>query len=57
MRRVTLFNLYTDPCEENPTEDTRVVGPMLKIVGEFEQSVKEHALIPMGTPDPYTPAK
>jgi hypothetical protein len=24
-------------------------------VGAFEQSVKNHPLIPMGTPDPYTP--
>jgi hypothetical protein len=28
---------------------------MLKIVEEFEQSVKAHPLIPMGTPDPYLP--
>ena len=33
------------------------VGPVLKIVGAFEQSVKQHPLIPMGTPDPYTPPK
>lgn len=51
----TLFNLYTDPREEKPTVDSWVVGPMLKIVGEFEQSVKKHPMIPMGTPDPYTP--
>lgn len=51
----TLFNLYTDPREEKPTVDSWVVGPMLKIVGEFEQSVKKYPMIPMGTPDPYTP--
>ncbi|MFM8326542.1 MAG: arylsulfatase [Pirellulaceae bacterium] len=51
----TIFNLYTDPREEKPTVDSWVVGPMLKIVGEFEQSVKKHPMIPMGTPDPYTP--
>jgi hypothetical protein len=28
---------------------------VLKIVGDFDRSVKEHPLIPMGTPDPYTP--
>jgi arylsulfatase len=28
---------------------------VLKIVGEFERSVKQHPLIPMGTPDPYLP--
>jgi hypothetical protein len=47
-----LFNLYT---EETPALDSWVVGPMLKIVGEFQESVKKHPLIPMGTPDPYTP--
>jgi len=51
----TIYNLYTDPREEKPTPDTWVVGPILKIVGEFEQSVKQHPLIPMGTPDPYRP--
>ncbi len=51
----TIFNLYTDPREEKPTADTWVVGPILKIVGEFEQSVKQYPLIPMGTPDPYQP--
>jgi len=25
------------------------------MVAEFEASVKKHPLIPMGTPDPYTP--
>jgi hypothetical protein len=25
------------------------------MVGAFELSTKEHPLIPMGTPDPYTP--
>jgi len=34
-----------------------VVAPMLKIVGAFEQSVKQYPLIRMGTPDPYTPPK
>jgi len=51
----TIYNLYTDPREEKPTPDSWVVGPVLKIVGEFEQSVKQHPLIPMGTPDPYRP--
>jgi arylsulfatase len=50
-----VFNLFTDPREEKPTPDSWVVGPVLKIVGEFDRSVKEHPLIPMGTPDPYTP--
>ena len=51
----TIFNLYTDPREEKPTVDSWVVGPVLKVVGEFEESVKQHPLIPMGTPDPYRP--
>jgi arylsulfatase len=51
----TIYNLFTDPREEKPALDTWVVGPMLKIVGEFEQSTKETPLIPMGTPDPYIP--
>jgi arylsulfatase len=51
-----LYNLYTDPREENNSIDSWVVGPVLRIVGEFEQSVKLHPLIPMGTPDPFRPA-
>jgi len=50
-----IINLLTDPREEKPTADTWVVGPALKIVGEYEQSVKKTPLIPMGTLDPYTP--
>ncbi|CAE6897861.1 Arylsulfatase [Pseudomonas marincola] len=51
----TIFNLYTDPREEKPTVDTWVVGPVLKIVGEYQESLKQSPLIPMGTPDPYKP--
>jgi len=50
-----VYNLFTDPREEKPTPDSWVVGPVLKIVGEYDRSVKEHPLIPMGTPDPYKP--
>lgn len=53
----TIFNLFTDPREEKPTPDTWVVGPVLKIVGAYEASVKKHPLIPMGTPDPFVPPK
>ena len=49
----TIHNLYTDPREEKPTADTWVVAPILKIVGAYEESVKAHPLIPMGTPDPF----
>jgi len=52
-----LFNLYTNPTEdpEKPTVESWVVGPVLKMVGEFEASLKRYPLIPMGTPDPYRP--
>jgi arylsulfatase A-like enzyme len=50
-----VYNLFTDPREEKPTVDSWVVGPILKIVGAFEQSVQRYPLIPMGTPDPYQP--
>jgi arylsulfatase A-like enzyme len=50
-----IINLHTDPLEETPTLDTWVLYPALKILADFEQSVKQHPLIPMGTPDPYTP--
>jgi len=52
-----LFNLYTNPREdeEKVATETWVIGPILKMVAAFEASVKKHPLIPMGTPDPYTP--
>jgi hypothetical protein len=52
----SIHNLFTDPREEKPAVDTWVVHPMLKLVGTFEESVKRHPLIPMGTPDPYRPS-
>jgi hypothetical protein len=30
---------------------------MLKMVGAFNATTKNHPLIQMGTPDPYTPPK
>jgi len=52
-----LFNLYTNPTEDDakPTVESWIVGPVLKMVGAFEASVKAHPLIAMGTPDPYEP--
>jgi arylsulfatase len=52
-----LFNLYTNPqeVEDKPAVDTWIIGPALKMVAEFEESVKKYPLIPMGTPDPYRP--
>jgi arylsulfatase len=50
-----IHNLLTDPHEETGSVDLWVVHPMVKVVADFEASVKECPLIPMGTPDPYTP--
>jgi arylsulfatase len=53
-----LFDLYTNPQEDEnkPVLDTWIIGPVLKMVGAFEESVKKYPLIPMGTPDPYRPS-
>lgn len=52
-----LFNLYTNPREDEDklSVESWVLGPVLKMVAAFEESVKQHPLIPMGTPDPYQP--
>ena len=52
-----LFNLSTNPLEDDakPTVKSWIVGPVLKMVCGFEQSVKVNPLIPMGSPDPYEP--
>lgn len=53
-----VFDLYTDPKEEYPatlTPNGWVGMPMMKIVAEFEQSLKKYPLINPGTPDPYQP--
>ena len=52
-----LFDLYTNPQEDEnkPALDTWIIGPVLKMVAEFEESVKKYPLIPMSTPDPYRP--
>jgi arylsulfatase len=52
-----LFNLYTNPQEDETKTslDSWVIGPVLRMVGAFEESVKKYPLIPMGTPDPYRP--
>ncbi len=54
-----LFNLYTNPQEDRNklALDSWVIGPALKLVADFESSVKDHPLIAMGTPDPYTPPR
>jgi hypothetical protein len=53
-----IFDLISDPKEEygaTLTPNAWVGGPMMKIVAEFEQSLKRYPPIAPGTPDPYTP--
>ena len=55
-----IFHLITDPKEEYPETTPRhswVATPVMKIVAEFEQSLKKYPPIAPGTPDPYTPPK
>jgi arylsulfatase len=54
------FDLITDPKEEYPAtgiRNTWSAGPALKIVADFEQSLKKYPPIAPGTPDPYTPPR
>jgi arylsulfatase len=52
-----LFNLYTNPQEDETKTilDSWIIGPVLKMIGSFEESTKKYPLIPMGMPDPYRP--
>jgi arylsulfatase A-like enzyme len=55
-----IYNLYTDPKEEYPgtaTPNAWVGGPMMKIVADFEASLKKYPPIAPGTLDPYTARK
>jgi hypothetical protein len=38
-------------------QNTWSADPAMKIVAEFEQSLKKYPPIAPGTPDPYTPPK
>lgn len=52
------FDLITDPKEEYPAtamRNTWNAGPALKVVTEFEKTLKKYPPIAPGTPDPYTP--
>ena len=52
------FDLLTDPKEEYPQTGLRnswMAGPAIKVVTEFEQTLKTHPPIKPGTADPYTP--
>jgi arylsulfatase A-like enzyme len=52
------FNLITDPKEEYPQTgllSSWIAGPAMKVMVDFEQSLKKYPPIPPGTPDPYQP--
>jgi arylsulfatase len=53
-----IFDLLSDPKEEygaTLTPIAWVTGPMMKIVGDFEESLRRYPPIAPGTPDPYRP--
>jgi arylsulfatase len=52
-----IINLLTDLKEERDVliHDGWVTYPMMKIVNDFEESLKKFPPIKMGTPDPYHP--
>lgn len=54
-----VINLLTDLKEERDVAayNTWVADPIMKIIGEFEASLKKYPPIKPGTPDPYTPPK
>jgi arylsulfatase len=55
-----VFDLVTDPKEEYPQTgmlNTWVAGPAMRIISDFEASLKKYPPIAPGTPDPYTPPK
>jgi len=54
-----LINLLTDLKERRDVgaHNSWVTEPILKLLNEFEASLKEYPPIKLGTPDPYTPPK
>ncbi|MNJ50153.1 Sulfatase [compost metagenome] len=52
-------NLLTDLREEHDVlaQNTWIVRPMLKLVGNLKASLKQYPPIEAGTPDPYSPPK
>ena len=55
-----IYDLLSDPKEEygaTLTPNAWVGGPMMKIVADFEASLKRYPPIAPGTPDPYRPPK
>ncbi|WP_426235401.1 arylsulfatase [Pararhizobium sp. DWP1-1-3] len=54
------FDLTTDPKEEYPQTGLRsswMADPAMKIVADFEESLRRNLPIKPGTPDPYEPSK
>jgi Arylsulfatase A and related enzymes len=52
------FDLITDPKEEYPAtglQSTWVAGPAMKVIEEFQKSLKKYPPIAPGTADPYKP--
>jgi hypothetical protein len=54
-----VINLLTDLKEERDVGpyNTWVADPVMKIVGDFMESLKKYPPIKVGTPDPYVPPK
>lgn len=52
-----LYNLYNNPTEDpnKPSTESWIIGPVYRILGEYEKSIQKYPIIPMGTPDPYQP--
>jgi arylsulfatase len=54
-----VINLLTDMKEHRDVSahNSWIAEPVLKLIGEFEESLKKYPPIKLGTPDPYTPSK
>jgi arylsulfatase len=54
-----VYNLLTDLKEERDVGpyNTWIADPMMKIITEFEASLRKYPPIKAGSPDPYTPPK
>jgi arylsulfatase A-like enzyme len=54
-----LFNLRSDPKEETDIKDLNpwAASVMGKVVDDFNATLEKYPLIPLGTPDPYTPPR
>jgi arylsulfatase len=54
------FDLITDPKEEYPEtalRNTWNAGPAMRLLAEFEQTLRRYPPIAPGTPDPYRPPR